>query len=100
MSHTDSTAKSHTNPLPYHAGAEAATVYQTAKKAGLTTLVAAIDAANFKGAFNDAHLKTTVFAPTNEAFATLIGALNTTAADLLKNKALLRTVGGFEKKMT
>lgn len=44
------------------------TVYQTAKNAGLTTLVAAIDAAGYKSLLNDKTLKATVFAPTNEAF--------------------------------
>ncbi|KAL4539391.1 hypothetical protein Ndes2437B_g02230 [Nannochloris sp. 'desiccata'] len=73
------------------AGSEAATVYATAKAAGLTTLVAAIDAAGMKGAFNH-NLRGTVFAPTNEAFAELIAALNITPEDLLGNKALLRKV--------
>lgn len=73
-------------------GAQAATVYDTAKAAGLTTLVAAIDAAGFKGTFDGGHLKGTVFAPTNEAFAELIEALGTTPEELLANKALLRKV--------
>ena len=55
-------------------------------------MVAAIDAAGFKGTFDGGHLKGTVFAPTNEAFAELIAALDTTAEDLLANKALLRKV--------
>jgi uncharacterized surface protein with fasciclin (FAS1) repeats len=58
----------------------------------LTTLVAAIDAAGMKHTFDNAHLKGTVFAPTNDAFAELIAALNTTPEDLLGNKALLRKV--------
>lgn len=67
------------------------TVYDTAKEAGLTTLVAAIDGANMKGVFNS-PLKGTVFAPTNEAFDELIEALGTTAEKLLGNKSLLRSV--------
>jgi len=67
------------------------TVYNTAKEAGLTTLVAAIDAANMKGVFNS-PLKGTVFAPTNEAFEELIAALGTTPAKLLSQKKLLRKV--------
>jgi uncharacterized surface protein with fasciclin (FAS1) repeats len=55
-------------------------------------LVAAIDAAGFKGTFDGGHLKGTVFAPDNDAFDELIKALDTTAEDLLANKALLRKV--------
>lgn len=72
-------------------GSEAATVYATAKAAGLDILVAAIDAAGMKGVFNH-PLRGTVFAPTDKAFAELIAALGTTADELLANKALLRTV--------
>lgn len=43
-------------------------MYQTAKDNGLTILVAAIDAAGLKDVLNDPKFKSTVFAPTNEAF--------------------------------
>lgn len=57
--------------------------------------MAAIDAANFKGAFDDPDLKGTVFAPSETAFAALIEALGVTPEELLANKALLRKVNWF-----
>jgi uncharacterized surface protein with fasciclin (FAS1) repeats len=74
------------------AGAQAATIYQTAKAAGLTTLVAAVDAAGLKSVLDDPNAKLTVFAPTNEAFAALLAALKLTPAQLLANKPLLTDV--------
>lgn len=81
-----------TDPSHGFAGAQAATVYETAKAAGLTTLVAVIDAADFKGTFDNPHLRATVFAPTNEAFDALIKALGVPVEEVLANKALLRKV--------
>lgn len=71
---------------------EAKTVYRTAEDAGLTTLVAAIDAAGFKSVLNDPNFKGTVFAPTNEAFGLLLEDLGVSAEDLLANTELLQKV--------
>lgn len=77
---------------PTAANAQAATVYQTAKAAGLNTLVAVIDATGMKKMLDSPSFKGTVFAPTDEAFAALLVALNVDAATALKNKALLTAV--------
>ena len=56
--------------------------------------MAAIDAADpsVKKLLNSPSFTGTVFAPTNEAFALLISALNTTPEALLSNKKLLTAV--------
>lgn len=56
-----------------------------------TTLVAAVKAAGLVDTLQGAG-PFTVFAPTNEAFANLLGELNVTKAQLLANKALLTEV--------
>lgn len=51
--------------------------------ANLSTLVAALEAANLVNTLDDPDASYTVFAPTDEAFDDLIAALNTTEEDLL-----------------
>lgn len=68
------------------------TVYQTAKDAGLNTLVAAVDAAGLKSVLNDPELAVTVLAPTEEAFAKLLDQLHLTAEQLLGDTDLLTNV--------
>ncbi|MBX3062092.1 MAG: fasciclin domain-containing protein [Anaerolineae bacterium] len=65
-----------------------------AGNADFSTLMAAVAAADpaYAAALSNPDLQFTVFAPTNAAFDALIKALNTTAADLLANKALLDVV--------
>jgi len=64
------------------------TIYETAKTAGFTTLVAAVDAAGLKETL-EGEGPFTVFAPTDEAFAALPeGALE----ELLKDKDALKNV--------
>ena len=58
----------------------------------LSTLVAAIQAANLVQALSNPTSPLTVFAPTNDAFTTLIENLETTAEDLLANTDLLTDV--------
>lgn len=58
----------------------------------LQTLVAAIDAVGAKKYLNNPKLKATVFAPTNEAFASLFVALNTTPELALQNTVLVKGV--------
>jgi uncharacterized surface protein with fasciclin (FAS1) repeats len=55
------------------------------------TLVAALEAADLVGALQ-AEGPFTVYAPTEEAFAKLLTALDITAAELLNNKELLTSV--------
>lgn len=50
-------------------------------------------AAGLAGALSDRSLQATVFAPTDDAFALLLAQLDLTAADLLKQPALLQKVG-------
>ena len=58
-----------------------------------STLVAALKAADLVGPFDScSDAKTTVFAPTNDAFAAAIKALGTTPEALLANKALLTSI--------
>jgi uncharacterized surface protein with fasciclin (FAS1) repeats len=78
--------------LLFSTGIEAKTVYQTAKDAGLSTLVAAVDAAGFKSVLDSPSFKGTVFAPTNEAFAILLEDLGVTADELLSDTKLLKAV--------
>ena len=60
---------------------------------GFTTLVAALDAAGLVPTFADcAEGPFTVFAPTDEAFAAALAALDLTAEELLGNTELLTTV--------
>ena len=69
-----------------------------------TTLKAAIDEANLSGALSDPNADLTVFAPTNTAFATLLGELGLTPSELLANpdlsNILLYHVLGSEVKST
>ena len=58
----------------------------------MQTLVSAIDAAGYKKTLDNKNFKGTVWAPTNEAFAVAIAALNSTAPALLGNKLLLQTI--------
>jgi len=59
----------------------------------LSTLVAALGAADLVGPFDSCDdPKTTVFAPTNDAFAAALSALGMTAEQLLADKALLTSV--------
>jgi uncharacterized surface protein with fasciclin (FAS1) repeats len=58
----------------------------------LSTLVAAIQAADLVQALSNPTTPLTVFAPTNDAFAALIDMLETTAEDLLANTGLLTDV--------
>lgn len=58
----------------------------------LSTLKAALDAAGLTQALRNESLVATIFAPTNDAFAEAIAALNTTATALLANKALLTDI--------
>lgn len=58
-----------------------------------STLVAALGAADLVGPFDSCDdPKTTVFAPTNEAFAAALSALGMTAEQLLADKELLTSV--------
>lgn len=58
-----------------------------------STLVAALGAADLVGAFDSCDdAKTTVFAPTNDAFAAALTALGLTAEQLLAQKELLTSV--------
>lgn len=58
-----------------------------------STLVAALTAADLTGPFDACtDAKTTVFAPTNDAFAAALTALGVTAADLLANTELLTEI--------
>jgi len=58
-----------------------------------STLVAALGAADLVGPFDSCDdAKTTVFAPTNDAFAAALSALGMTADQLLADKALLTSV--------
>lgn len=58
----------------------------------LSTLVAAVSASNLVGAVTNPATVATVLAPTNEAFAKTLAALNLTAAQLLNNTKLLNAV--------
>jgi len=70
------------------ADASTGLIEAAAGTADLSTLVAAIKAANLADAFNDTSVKVTVFAPTNEAFTKALTALNLTADDLLASPLL------------
>ena len=63
-------------------------------KPEFTVLLAAVKAADpaFLKVLSDKNAKLTVFAPTDAAFTALLKALNMTAADVLKNTALLNVV--------
>jgi len=69
-----------------------ADLLDTAAAAGLTTLVDAVDAAGLRDALTAEGQSFTVFAPTNDAFATLLAELNLTAAELFADTELLTTV--------
>lgn len=58
----------------------------------LSTLLAAVQAANLTAALSSRSTPMTVFAPTNAAFASLLASLNVSAASLLSNQALLTKV--------
>ena len=66
---------------------------QAAADPQFSTLVAALGAADLVGAFDACDdAKTTVFAPTNDAFAAALTALGMTAEQLLAQKDLLTSV--------
>lgn len=58
----------------------------------LSTLGAAVKAANLTSFLDNPALNVTVFAPTNEAFAQLIANMNTTASALLANTNFVKAV--------
>ena len=64
----------------------------TADTPEFTTLLAAVQAAGLDGALADPDATFTVFAPTDEAFAALLVALETTAEDLLADVDTLTSV--------
>ncbi|GMH41050.1 hypothetical protein BSKO_08960 [Bryopsis sp. KO-2023] len=68
------------------------TVVETAQSAGLTTLLAAVTAAGLADTVNNPEAGLTIFAPTNEAFAKALKALDMTAEQLLADKDLLTTI--------
>ena len=69
------------------------TIAEIATEGGFTTLVAALGAADLVGPFDSCDdAPTTVFAPTDEAFAAALEALGMTADELLANTELLTSV--------
>ena len=88
--------------LPFAAGASAAPAAgdptktiaeQAIATPELSTLVAALTAADLVGPFDSCDdPKTTVFAPTNDAFAAALASLGLTAEQLLADTALLTSV--------
>jgi uncharacterized surface protein with fasciclin (FAS1) repeats len=58
----------------------------------LSTLVAAVQAANLTDALANPEVPLTVFAPTNEAFETALTALNLTLDDVVANTELLTNI--------
>lgn len=67
-------------------------VAQAAIRLNLTSLVAALSAANLGNQFADTNLIATVFAPTNDAFQTAFAALGVTADELFANTTLLTDI--------
>lgn len=57
----------------------------------LSTLLELVKVSNLLNATTDANTSVTVFAPTNEAFASALEALNVTAEALIANTELLNT---------
>ena len=87
--------------LPFTAGASAAPLGDPTKTIAelaiatpeLSTLVAALTAADLVGPFDSCDdPKTTVFAPTNDAFAAALASLGLTAEQLLADTELLSSV--------
>ena len=85
--------------LPFTTGAGAAgdetktIAEQAIADPQFSTLVAALTAADLVGPFDSCDdPKTTVFAPTNDAFAAALSALGMTAEELLADKELLTSV--------
>lgn len=73
--------------------ARAATIAELAAATpDLSTLLAAVSAANLTTELNDTSVQLTVFAPTNQAFSTLLGELKLTPQELLSDKNTLRSV--------
>ncbi|KAG2427846.1 hypothetical protein HXX76_012167 [Chlamydomonas incerta] len=70
------------------------TVANAAQRAGLTTLVAAVQASDptFLAAVTDPAFRGTILAPSNDAFARTLASLNVTAAQLLADKDNLRRI--------
>lgn len=58
----------------------------------LSTLLAAVEAADLGGALADPALDATVFAPTNAAFSAALNALGITADELFANTELLQSI--------
>lgn len=71
---------------------ECMTVVDTAKAAGLNTLLAAVKAAGLAETVNNPDAGLTIFAPTDEAFSAALTALGITAEDLLGNTELLTQI--------
>lgn len=71
-----------------------ATLVETAASApeSFSTLVAALNASDLLGAFDDLSQKVTVFAPTNDAFDKLFTEFNVTAEEVLGNTDFLTKV--------
>ena len=63
-----------------------------ATDAGLTTLLPALDAADLVNAVTAEGTAQTIFAPSNEAFATALDALGLTLEDLIGNTELLTEI--------
>lgn len=68
--------------------AESSIASVAAATPALSTLLAAVKAANLTEKLSDPKLKTTLFAPTNDAFAAYLSANNLTAAQLLASPDL------------
>lgn len=68
------------------------TVADTAVSAGLTSLVAALDATGLTETFANPGFIGTVFAPTDEAFANALGALGVTLDDIKASPELTATL--------
>ncbi|KAI8462826.1 MAG: Fasciclin domain-containing protein [Monoraphidium minutum] len=65
---------------------------ELAPQYNLSTLIAAVSAANLTAPLMDASTTWTIFAPTDEAFTNLISDLGTTAEELLADTSLLTKV--------
>merc|ERR1712087_402799 len=62
------------------------TIAETAVSAGLSTLVAAVDAVGLLPVVSDANTALTVLAPTDEAFADLLSAFNLTLEEVVADE--------------
>lgn len=71
---------------------ECTPIVQAAQDAGLTTLVAALEAANLVETVTAPDASLTVFAPSNDAFDAALSALELTLDDLVANTELLTEI--------